>query len=228
MSVVQDLSLPLTVFVAAAGLFGCRGDISNSPTSSRVEAAVRGSGTEDKARAAKDELDAAGWPPVFLDNEGRDHRPVEDAGAKAVVLIFILTDCPIANSYLPQINRLQQTFASRGVRMFLIHADPQVTMEAAREHAREYEILSPVVLDPEHAWVQKAGAKVTPEAVVFSPAGEVLYRGRIDDQYVGVGQRRTQITSHDLEDALAAILTGKPVLQPQKEAVGCFIPELKR
>ena len=171
---------------------------------------------------------ASRWNPTFVDVDGRTHRPADETDTKAIALVFILTDCPIANSYQPALNRLYDAFGSRGVALFLIHADPAVTAEQAREHARQFEIRSPVVLDPEHRWVKQAGATVTPEATVFSPTGEVLYRGRIDDQYVGVGQRRTQVTSHDLEDALTAILAGRPVPQPRTEAVGCFIPELNR
>jgi AhpC/TSA family len=171
---------------------------------------------------------ASRWNPTFTDIEGQTHRPCDEPNVKAVALVFILTDCPIANSYIPALNRLHAAFEPRGVRLFLVHADASVTAEQAREHARQYEIRAPVILDPQHVWVKQAGATRTPEAVVFSPAEEVLYRGRIDDQYVGVGQRRTQVTSHDLEEALSAILAGKPVPQPITEAVGCFIPELPR
>jgi len=53
----------------------------------------------------------------------------------------------------------------------------------------------------------------------------LVYRGRIDDQFAGLGKRRTVVTSHDLRDALEATLVGKPVPQPRTEAVGCPIPK---
>src|SRR5262245_17002590 len=196
---------------------GCRPGPAQTP-----QVAARSSPSDPK------EWPGAVWNPMLVDIEGRTHHPADDPDSRAIALVFILTDCPIANSYLPALNRLYESFVSRGVRLFLIHADAGVTQELAREHARQYEIRPPVVLDPEHAWVKLAGATVTPEAVIFSSAGEILYRGRIDDQYVGVGQRRTQVTSKDLEVALAAVLAGRLVPQPRTEAVGCFIPELNR
>ena len=140
--------------------------------------------------------------------------------------MFILPDCPICNSYVPELNRLHDAFANRGVTMALVHADPDVTLERAKSHAQEYEIRLPVALDPDHTWVDRAGATTAPEAAIFSTTGEILYRGRIDDQYAGLGKRRTQVTSHDLRDTLEAILAGKPVPQQRTEAVGCLIPEL--
>jgi hypothetical protein len=66
-----------------------------------------------------------------------------------------------------------------------------------------------------HQWVKKAGATRSPETVVFSPKGQIVYRGRISDQYVGLGKRRANVTSHDLRDALEALLAGQPVTQSQ-------------
>jgi hypothetical protein len=161
----------------------------------------------------------------LVDVSGQEHRPFADPKTKAVALVFILTDCPIANSYAPEWNRLHETFGPRGVRLLLVQVDPSLTAEAARKHAREYQLKPQVILDPRHELVKKAGATKTPEAAVFSAAGKLLYRGRIDDRYVSLGKRRPEATTHDLRDALQAILAGKPV-PPGPEAVGCFIPEL--
>ena len=61
---------------------------------------------------------------------------------------------------------------------------------------------------------------------LFSPsgAGEVEYRGRIDNRYEQLGRERRVVTVRDLRDALDAVLTGRPVARPATEPVGCFIP----
>ena len=174
--------------------------------------------------------ESAAKPPKpvfeFEDLEGRRIRPFDAPSAKAVALVFLLPDCPIANSFIPEINRLHESFAPRGVTLVLVHADSETTAEKAREHAREYQIKPPVLLDPHHQWVQRAGATTSPEAVVFSPKGEIVYRGRINDQYLDLGKRRANVTSHDLKNALEAMLAGQPVAIPRHEAVGCPIPPL--
>jgi hypothetical protein len=161
-----------------------------------------------------------------VDIVGSVHRPFDDPQVRAVVLVFVVPDCPISNAYLPELNRLHSDYGSRGVRWFLIQVDPQLSIEDAREHAREYRLRPPVVLDERHVWVRKVGATVTPEAAVLSPAGEVLYLGRIDNRYPHLGKWRAQVTAHDLRDALDAILAGRPVPQPRTEAAGCDIPDI--
>jgi hypothetical protein len=164
------------------------------------------------------------FDPVFHDLSDHQLFPASHPDFKALALIFILPDCPIANSFLPEINRLHQQFSKQGVALMVVHADAEITSDKARQHAHEYQIQPPVILDPKHERVEKAGATVSPEAVVFSKEGEIVYRGRINDQYVGLGKRRGAITTHDLKDALEAIVAGKPVPQSSTEAIGCPIP----
>jgi hypothetical protein len=176
---------------------------------------------------ANDQLDIQSTSlPALTDIHGIEHRPIQHSDAIANVLVFTLQDCPIANSYVPTLNKLVDDYGPRGIRLLLVHVDPQLTIDEARKHAEEYQIKAPVVVDRKHDWVNFAGATRSPEVAVFSPAGEVLYTGRIDDKYAGLGKRRTHVSAHDLRDALDAILAGRPVPQPKTDAVGCFIPPL--
>ena len=145
------------------------------------------------------------------------------AGKKAVVLLFIARDCPISNSYAPEIKRIIARYAPRKVAFTLVYPDPDTSLAAARQHAKDYGYTCPLLLDPVHTLVRRAGVTVTPEAAVFAPSGRLLYRGRIDDLYLGFGQRRYAVTRHDLRDALDAVLSGRPVPSARTQAVGCFI-----
>ena len=144
-------------------------------------------------------------------------------GKKAVVLLFVATDCPISNSYAPELNRIITRYTPQGAAFFLVYPDPDTTLAAARQHARDYGFSCPALRDPAHRLVQRAGATVTPEAAVFAPGGHLLYRGRIDDQYLGFGRRREAATRHDLRDALDAVMGGRPVATPRTPALGCFL-----
>jgi hypothetical protein len=75
--------------------------------------------------------------------------------------------------------------------------------------------------------VKFTGATVTPEAAVYA-GGRIVYRGRIDDRYVDLGRERLEPTVHDLADALAAVVSGKPVPNPVTQPVGCFIADFTR
>ena len=103
-------------------------------------------------------------PPGFSlrDVAGVEHHPFTGPAAKAVALVFVLADCPIANGYAPEINRLCAAYGPRGVRFFLVQVDEDLSSRAAAEHAREYGYTCPVVLDGGRALVRRAGARLVP------------------------------------------------------------------
>jgi hypothetical protein len=165
-------------------------------------------------------------PEAFVDVKGQTHYPLDGRGARAVVLIFSTTDCPVANYYTSEISAIVKDHAARKVRFYVVHVDPELTPADARKHAKAYGLTCPVLIDSGHRLVKATGATVTPEAVVLAPDGKVAYRGRIDDCYTDLGKRRVAPTQRDLRDALAAVLAGKAVKQPRTTALGCPIPEL--
>jgi hypothetical protein len=59
---------------------------------------------------------------------------------------------------------------------------------------------------------------------VLDAAG-LVYRGRIDDQWSALGARAPAASRHDLRDAVAARLAGRPVAVARTESVGCLLPE---
>lgn len=165
---------------------------------------------------------------TFTDLDGRPHQPLKVAGVKAHVLLFITTDCPIANSYAPEIAGIIRQHAKSPLRFYLVHSDPDLTAAAARKHAREYGLTSPLLIDRRHQLVKATGVTLVPEVAVVLPDGKIAYRGRIDDLYSEVGRKRPAPTTHDLRNALSAVLAGKPVKPSRTLAVGCSIPELPR
>src|SRR5712692_7761401 len=148
------------------------------------------------------------------------------ADIKAIVFLFTSTDCPISNRFAPEVRRIAATFAPQRVLFRLVYVNPAEDTGAIREHmtAFAYAGAAEAIRDPKHSLVRFVGATITPEAVVYA-GGRVAYRGRIDDRYVDLGLERPAATTHDLADALAAVLAGKPVPHPTTQAVGCFIAD---
>jgi len=159
---------------------------------------------------------ANGQEEVFRDINGKEQRPLKPES----VLIFYWHDCPICNSYAQEIDRLCE--AHTNFSFFIVEVDPDFTRAAALKHAKDFALRPPVLLDSGHRLVRIAGATVTPEAVVFGKNKCVLYRGRIDNLYPNLSQRRAEATEHDLADALDAIASGKPI-KAQWPAMGCLI-----
>jgi len=80
--------------------------------------------------------------------------------------------------------------------------------------------------EPPYRKARETGARSTPEAIVLGPEGQQLYRGRIDNRFVELGKSRYQPTESDLQEALDAILQGKPAPHPVTRTIGCAIPGL--
>lgn len=156
--------------------------------------------------------------------DGRPFVWPADPPAPAACIVFVGTDCPIANAYAPEIARLAAAYGRKGVVFVVAYPLPDLKPAEARRHAQEYGLSCSVILDANRNLARRLGAATTPEAVVLSARGEVVYRGRIDDRYSRPGGPRREVpTRHDLRDALDAVLAGRPVPAPWPPAVGCDI-----
>src|SRR5258708_3406078 len=112
------------------------------------------------------------------DTLGVSHTTTEWARARAAVVFFVTIDCPVGNSYVPEMNRIREAYASRGVVVWAVQADPTVADAAVAKYAADYHYTFPLLLDPAQTLVRQAGATITPQAAVLSPEGKVLYLGR--------------------------------------------------
>lgn len=158
---------------------------------------------------------------VLNDLDNTPHRPLDPVDKMGSVLFFFWQDCPISNSYVPEINRISASHTNFA--FYVVQVDPDLSLVAAKEHARKFDLHPPVLLDPKHQLVKLTQATVTPEAVVLGKSGQILYRGRIDNLYAALGKKRAAATERDLIDALDAIAAGKPVKKIETKAVGCSI-----
>jgi hypothetical protein len=150
------------------------------------------------------------------------------AGTKAIVFLFTSTDCPISNRYAPDVRRLIDTFTAQGVVFRLVYPAAADTPAAIREHMTAFSYQGAGALrDLQLALAKFAGATITPEAAVYAN-GRIVYRGRIDDRFVELGVERPKASVHDLADAIAAVVAGKPVRRATTQAVGCYIADLAR
>jgi hypothetical protein len=165
----------------------------------------------------------------FLDGPASADPLAAPAGVKAIVFLFTSTECPISNRYAPELRRIATAFVPQGVLFRLVYPNPAEDVVAIRAHmaAFSYAGATQALRDPKHSLVKFVGATITPEAAVYA-GGRVQYRGRIDNRFVDFGVDRPAATEHDLQDALAAIVAGKPVPRPQTQAVGCYIADFAR
>jgi thiol-disulfide isomerase/thioredoxin len=161
-----------------------------------------------------------------FDLAGNPVDPLKSAGGKVVVLVFVRTDCPVSNRYAPLIQKLSAEHAGKAA-FWLVYPSKSESAEAIRKHEREYGYKIPALRDPQHVLVKESQAQITPEVAVFDAGRRLVYHGRIDNLYEDVGRARSAATTHELEDAIFAALTGKSVAVNATHGVGCYISDLE-
>ena len=158
------------------------------------------------------------------DAHGVRHTDQEFQRYTATVLLFVATECPNSNTYAPLLARMDREYAARGVLFLAVYSDPDDSSSKVLKHDEEYQIPYAALLDPHQTLARVTGARSTPEAVILSPQGQVLYRGRVDDRFVDFGKTRFHSTKEDLKKALDQVLAGQPVKDPVTKVLGCAIP----
>jgi hypothetical protein len=162
------------------------------------------------------------------DVEGRPRTAAEWSQAKAVVYCVLGTECPVSNGYCPQMQRLADKYSAQGVAFVGAYAEPELTADDAQKHGEEYGLKFARLLDPEHRLIGSTGAKRMPTFVVARPDGRIAYRGRIDDRWSPEGKRRDVPRTHELEDAIEAVLAGREPRVAESPTFGCPLPRPAR
>jgi len=143
------------------------------------------------------------------------------------VVCFVGCDCPVAKLYAPRLKALAQQFAGRGVEFVAVNSNPQDSIAKLAKYAQDHglddsSISFPMLKDHDGQVALRFGATRTPEVFVIDALGQMIYQGRIDDQY-RPGVVTDQPTRDDLRIAIEEFLAGKMVSVATTAASGCRI-----
>lgn len=147
---------------------------------------------------------------------------VDGKDKKAVVVLFIGTQCPVNNAYMQTVVTLEKEYRDKGVQFVAINANEHDTSDAVRAHAKKFGLMFPVLRDEKQLVANRFGAARHPVAFLLDGKHAVRYEGRIDDQF-GIGYSRAKPTRRDLAEALDELLAGKEVTNKKTAVEGCFI-----
>ena len=161
-----------------------------------------------------------------FDLEGHSVNPLFADSRKITVLVFLRRDCPVSGRYAPAIQQISQQYADRA-NFWLVYPDKSDSPQAIRKYLQDYGYHLPALRDPDRQLVKLGRAQITPEVAVFDRAHQLIYDGRIDDWYVELSRARPAPTTHELSDAVRAVLAGKTVATSEVRGVGCYISDLE-
>jgi len=160
--------------------------------------------------------------------DGWRYALADFAQSKAVVVIFMCNHCPYVIAVQERINELAKDYQRRGVPVLAINSNdsvryPDDNFEAMKERAKEQGYVFPYLHDADQSVAHAYGAVCTPEFYLLEPTSGtnfiIRYHGRLDDNW----KEPQKVKTHDLADAIDAILAGQPVSAQQQPSMGCSI-----
>ncbi|MBX3263274.1 MAG: thioredoxin family protein [Labilithrix sp.] len=166
----------------------------------------------------------ASCPAFDLPGTDDKHHTLDSFGEELLVVIVSCNHCPYVVAYEPRIVALAREYGPKSVAFLAVNANdatryPDDGMQPMKARARERGFSFPYVRDDSQAFVRALGARFTPEVFVFDRARKLRYHGRIDDNH----RDPARVTSHDLKDALDALLAGSSPAVAQTTAFGCSV-----
>jgi peroxiredoxin len=138
--------------------------------------------------------------------------------SKAIVIIFVATECPVSNAYNSRMESIYNEYKGKGIAYIGINSNKAENVSSMKEHANENGLTFPILKDEKNIIADQFKASVTPEVYVLNSDFKVLYHGRIDNS-----RDEDDVESKDLRNALDEILAGKQVSKEQTKAFGCTI-----
>lgn len=153
---------------------------------------------------------------------GSAHSSAEWKDKKALVVVFLGTECPLAKLYGQRLAELDKKYGDKGVQFVGINSNQQDSLTDIGHYARIHKIDFPLLKDPGNKIADQFGAERTPEAFLLDPSGKVRYWGAIDDQHT-VGVSRPKPQQEFLVKAIDQLLAGEAITTTETPPAGCYI-----
>jgi Redoxin len=151
------------------------------------------------------------------------NRSLDDLhAAKAIVVVFADTGCPLVARYGPTLKQIDADFRDKGVRMVALFSETEEPIAGIAAYGVKHGWSFPCGQDVDGKCATALGATRTPEVIVLDAERKLRYRGRIDDQY-RPGGTLPKPTHAELRDALEDVLNGRDVKITFAPADGCPI-----
>jgi len=156
---------------------------------------------------------------------GRDFHLYTEAGDKVLVIMFLCNHCPYVVHVNPELVRLSQEYAAKGVAFAGISSNdaekyPADAPDKMREHALALGYSFPYLYDESQDVARQYDAACTPDFYVFDRDRRLVYRGRLDGSRPG---NDVPLSGEDLRHALDVVLAGGIVSERQYPSAGCNI-----
>lgn len=153
--------------------------------------------------------------------DGRMVSLADYKDAKGFIIIFDCNTCPYSKAYNERITRLNDNFLVKGYPVIAINANDGSgdSYDDMVRIAKKKNYKYPFLFDETQQVAKVYGATNTPHVFVLTKELKVVYIGAIDDN----ARDAEAVTKPYVEEAVNALMAGKPVPVPKTKAIGCGI-----
>jgi peroxiredoxin len=144
------------------------------------------------------------------------------SGGKAMVVMFIATQCPYSNAFNRIMADIGKRYADQGVKFVGINSNKSESTEETKNHAKTNGFPFKVLKDPGNKIADSYGATVTPEVFVFNASGKLAYHGAIGNSKQPT-TKESEAVGDELSGALDTVLAGSMPNPATTKMFGCTI-----
>ncbi|WP_284651936.1 thioredoxin family protein [Flavobacterium terrisoli] len=161
--------------------------------------------------------------------DGKMYSMADYKDAKGFIVVFTCNTCPFAIKYEDRIIDLAKKYKKQGYVLLAINSnDPEVqpddTYELMKAKAKEKKFAFPYLVDEGQKIYPQYGATKTPHVFLLDKNLVVKYIGAIDDN----SDDASAVKEKYLENAIAALQSGKEPSPNLTKAIGCSIKAKKK
>jgi peroxiredoxin len=168
-----------------------------------------------------------GEPAPAFELPGIDNKTysLDDfSGCDVLCVVFMCNHCPYVQAVIDRLIKLQKKYKDDGVCFVGINANdsenyPEDSFEKMSEYAEKWGLNFPYLRDETQKVAKRYKAQCTPDIFVYDKDRKLAYHGRIDDNW----KEPEKVETHELKDAIEAILKGEAIDEPQHPSIGCSI-----
>lgn len=156
--------------------------------------------------------------------DGKTYSPADFSDKKILVLIFMCNHCPYVHAVIDRLIAIQSDYTDNSVQLIGINANdsedyPEDSFDAMKEWVKEKGVNFVYLRDEPQEVARAYKAQCTPDIYVYNQDRQLVYHGRIDDNW----QDESSVTKQELREALDAVLEKRPIAEKQYPTMGCSI-----
>ena len=165
-----------------------------------------------------------GTPFTLADPDGRRHSLDDMMGERGLLVAFICNHCPYVKAVIDRLVADAAALAGDGVNTVAIMPNdyathPDDSPPRMKAFAQQHGFGFPYLIDETQQVAREWGAVCTPDFFGLNAAGELQYRGRIDDARMGNADGRTA----ELLEAMRLVASTGNGPRAQIASMGCSI-----